>query len=95
MRKEFTTPEAKEIGDRIGVDWKKFEIEEFRKGISVELEHGTRYPKWNVTGDCPYKTGKIVAAHLEELPDYYTRLDIMEKTGKAVLAARSGKQSEE
>ena len=78
-KKHFTAQQAKEIGDRLGVDWDKFDIEQFRAGMDVELEHGLRDPETNVTGDDPIVTGKIALAHLREFPDYYTRLDKLEK----------------
>jgi len=59
------------IGDRIGVDWATIPLEEFRLGLAIELEHGTRDPQTNVTNDDPILTGKIALAHLKELPDYY------------------------
>ncbi len=80
MAKEnFTADEAKKIGEDLGIDWSKFDIEQFRKGMDVELEHGTRDPHTNVTNDDPLTTGKIALAHLNEFPDYYTRLDKLEK----------------
>lgn len=75
----FTNDEAKEIGEKLGIDWKDFDVDQFRRGIEVELEHGTRSPETNVTNDDPLTTGKIALAHLRELPDYYDRLDKMEK----------------
>lgn len=77
--KEFTTEEAKRIGDKIGIDWDKYDLEEFRMGLRVELEHGKHDPQTNVTDDDDVMTGKIALAHLKEIPDYYTRLDKMEK----------------
>lgn len=77
--KEFTTEEAKRIGDSIGIDWNKYDLEEFRMGLHVELEHGKHDPQTNVTDDDEIMTGKIALAHLKEIPDYYTRLDKMEK----------------
>lgn len=79
MQNTFTTEQAKQIGDQIGVDWNKFDIEQFRKGINVELEHGTINPKTNITNDDPILTGKIALAHLNELPDYYDRLAKIEE----------------
>ena len=76
--KEFSTEEAREIGDQIGVDWNSIPIEEFRVGLRVELEHGARDPQTNVTDDDPVLTGKIALAHLKEFPDYYSRLTGME-----------------
>jgi hypothetical protein len=61
---------------------------EIKKGMKVELEHGKRSPRTNITNDDPVKTRKIAKAHLEELPDYYDRLDDMEKQGKKALKNR-------
>ena len=79
MNKEFTAEEAKEIGDSIGIDWDTVDLEEFRMGLSVELEHGAHDPDTDVTGDDLDATGRIAWAHLKELPDYYTRLKEMEQ----------------
>jgi hypothetical protein len=75
----FTAEEAKKIGEKLGIDWKKFDVEQFRGGMDVELEHGLVDPHTNVTNDDPLVTGKIALAHLNEFADYYTRLDKMEK----------------
>lgn len=82
--KTFTLDEAREIGRTIGIDWDAapFEVEQFRMGLDVELEHGARDPETNVTGDDPILTGKIALAHLREFPDYYTRLAVMEAEGE-------------
>lgn len=77
----FTLDEARAAGERIGVDWNAaapFSLEQFRMGMGVELEHGTRDPETNVTGDDAITTAKIALAHLNEFPDYYTRLAKME-----------------
>ena len=78
--KHFTTDEARRIGEEIGIDWTSspFDVEQFRMGINVELEHGLHDLLTNVTGDEPTVTGKIALAHLKEFPDYYTRLAKME-----------------
>jgi len=79
MAKEsFTAEEAKEIGEKLGITWDKWDVEQFRMGMDVELEHGTVDPATNVTNDDPLMTGKIALAHLNEIPDYYYRLDKME-----------------
>lgn len=78
-KKRFTAEEAKNIGEKLGLDWSKFDVEQFRMGMDVELEHGTHDPETNVTDDDPLTTGKIALAHLKEFPDYYTRLEKMEK----------------
>jgi len=79
----FTLEEAKIVGKKLGIDWTKFDVEQFRRGMDVELEHGLRAPETNVTNDDPMTTGKIALAHLNEFPDYYTRLDKMEKEAEA------------
>ncbi len=91
-KKHFTKQQAKEIGEKLGVDWSKFDVEEFRKGMDIELEHGTVDPNTNVTNDNPLTTGKIALAHLNEFADYYDRLDKMEKTAEAELENKN-KQS--
>jgi len=78
-KKHFSAEEAKEIGEALGIDWSKFDTEQFRMGMDIELEHGLIDPKTNVTNDDPLMTGKITLAHLNEFPDYYTRLEKMEK----------------
>ena len=88
----FTTNEARSVGEQLGVDWASspFDIEQFRAGMDVELEHGTRDPDTDVTGDEPLLTGKIALAHLRELPDYYTRLAWMEAEGEAAAPVEGG-----
>lgn len=78
MKNEFGTDDARKIGEQIGVDFAKFDLEEFRKGLAIELEHGSHDPETNVTNSDPLLTGKIAWAHLKEIPDYYTRLEKME-----------------
>lgn len=83
VKKSFTTKEAKEVGEKLGIKWNKFDVEQFRKGMDVELEHGRRNPQTNVTNDDPIITGKIAWAHLIEFPDYYERLEKLEEEAKA------------
>lgn len=85
MARSFTSDEARAIGDQLTIDWADVDLEQFRMGIAIELEHGSRDPETDVTGDDLLITGKIALAHLREIPDYYTRLDRMEKEaeGKA------------
>jgi hypothetical protein len=93
--KTFTAEEAQRIGERIGIDWPSapFDVHEYRAGLNVELEHGLHDPATNVTDDDPIVTGKIALAHLNEFPDYYTRLKQMEAEAErdhAVGGADSG-----
>jgi hypothetical protein len=85
-----TTEEAQRVGDEIGVDWTRFDLEEFRAGMDVELEHGLHDPQTNVTDDDPIITGKIALAHMKEFPDYYTRLEQMERDAESYWAERQG-----
>jgi len=78
-KKHFSVEEAKKIGKKLGIDWSKFNVEQFRMGLDVELEHGTRDPHTNVTNDDSIMTGKIALAHLNEFADYYIRLAKLEK----------------
>jgi hypothetical protein len=86
-RKSFTTDEARSVGEQIGIDWSSspFDVEQFRQGMDVELEHGLHDFETNVTGDDPLITGKIARAHLYEFADYYTRLAAMEAQAEREL----------
>lgn len=77
----FSDEQAREIGERVGIDWAAapFDVDQFRRGLEVELEHGLHNPSTNVTDDDPVLTGKIALAHLNEFADYYTRLERMEE----------------
>ena len=79
---------AKRVGGKLGVDWAKVDLDQFRRGLEVELEHGARDPETNVTDDDVTLTGKIAWAHLKEFPDYYTRLARMESEADAYWASR-------
>jgi len=83
-RVKFSTTEAQQIGEQLGIDWSKspFDVEQFRIGLEVELEHGRRDRMTNVTDDDSITTAKIALAHLNEFPDYYTRLMKFEKEAK-------------
>jgi hypothetical protein len=83
-RTSFTAEEARAIGAEIGIDWASapFDVEQFRMGMDVELEHGRHDPATNVTDDDPVVTGKIALAHLNEFSDYYDRLEAMEEQAK-------------
>jgi hypothetical protein len=84
-KREFTAEEAKVIGDSIGIDWSTYNLEQFRMGLGVELEHGLDDAETNITNNDEIVTGKIALAHLKEIPDYYTRLDKMEKEAEGEL----------
>jgi hypothetical protein len=77
-KRQISTEEARSVGSQLGIDWAQIDLEQFRRGLEVELEHGVRDPETNVTGDDLALTGKIAWAHLKEIRDYYTRLDRLE-----------------
>jgi hypothetical protein len=81
----FTIEQARDIGARLGIAWDRFDVEQFRMGLDVELEHGRHDPTTDVTGNDPVLTGKIALAHLNEFADYYTRLEKMEREAKEEL----------
>ena len=90
-RQRFSAEEAAAIGARLGIDWSSspFDVEQFRAGMDVELEHGLGDPETNVTNDDPLTTGKIALAHLREFADYYTRLERMEAEADAYWRSRA------
>jgi hypothetical protein len=76
----FTNEEVINVGNKLNIDWNKIDINQFKRGLEVELEHGAKDPQTNITNDDLIETAKIALVHLKELPDYYTRLDKMENT---------------
>ena len=90
VKKSFTREEALAVATELGIDFTalKCNLEQFRKGLDVELEHGPRSPKTDVAGDDWNITGKIALAHLKEFPDYYTRLAVLEREAAAHKEAR-------
>ena len=81
-KRRISSDEARSVGARLGIDWAQIDLEQFRRGLEVELEHGARDAQTNVTNDDVLLTGKIAWAHLKEIRDYYTRLDRLEAEAK-------------
>ena len=81
-KKKFKEKEAKKTGIELGIKWKKLKVNQFKRGMNVELEHGKKDSETNVSNDDFIATGKIALAHLKEFPDYYDRLEKMEKEAK-------------
>ena len=88
-KRRFDAEEARALGTAVGIDWAQVDLEQFRRGLEVELEHGARDPETNVTNDDLTLTGKIAWAHLKEFADYYTRLDAMEAEADAYWATQA------
>ena len=90
-QRHFTADDARAAGEGIGIDWStsRFDVDQFRMGMDVELEHGTHDVDTNVTDDDMHVTAKIARAHLNEFPDYYSRLAVMEAEAGAYWAAQA------
>ena len=88
-RMHFTKTDARRIGEQIGIDWNSapFDVDQLRRGMEVELEHGLHDALTNVTDDDPIVTAKIALAHLNEFADYYTRLERMEEEARREQSA--------
>jgi hypothetical protein len=82
--------EAKIILAQVNTGKMPIKVEEFRRGLEVELEHGTRFKEANVTNNHPLITGRIVLAHLKETLDYYERLEVAELEGDLFKAVKAG-----
>lgn len=78
--------EAKIIQEYVGGEALEISVEQFQRGLEVELEHGLQFQDANVTNNHPLLTGKIVLAHLKETLDYYTRLEVAELEGDVLKA---------
>jgi hypothetical protein len=87
-KRQIDAEEARKVGTTLGIDWTEVDLQQFRRGLEVELEHGARDPETDVTNDDPTLTGKIAWAHLKEFPDYYSRLDKLEVEADAYWASR-------
>ena len=87
-KRVFTADQSRAAGEQIGIDWatSRFDVEQLRTGMDVELEHGSHDPETNVTDDDIVVTAKIARAHLNEFPDYYDRLAVMEAEAEAYWA---------
>ena len=87
----FSTEKAKRIGEQLGITWREFDVVQFQMGLDVELEHGSHDPNTDVTGNDALTTGKIALAHLNEFPDYYTRLAAMEEEAERYHATKKSR----
>jgi hypothetical protein len=85
-----TVEEAQIIRNAVGAEATQITVDEFRRGLEVELEHGLQFPDANVTNNHPLLTGKIVLAHLKETLDYYSRLEVAELEGDMLKALIKG-----
>ena len=91
---EVQVEEARIVQAAVGSEALQIPVEGFQQGLEVELEHGLQFPDANVTNNHPILTGKIVLAHLKEMLDYYTRLDVAELEGDLLKASKKGDAEE-
>ena len=89
---EVEYSEAEILRELVGGEALEVSVEEFQRGLEIELEHGIGFSDANVTNNHPILTGKIVLAHLKETLDYYTRLEVAELEGDVLNALISGDQ---
>jgi len=88
-----TAREANTILKIVNTAHMPIDPEEFRAGLDVELEHGTRFKDANVTNNHPLLTGKIVVSHMKESLDYYKLLEVAELEGDLLKAIVKGNSS--
>jgi hypothetical protein len=93
-KKNFNTEEALSIAKYLNVNLDKYDVEQFRIGLNVELEHGRVNEFTDITNDDPILTGKITLAHLNEFPDYYKRLTNMEEDAEKYWERKNKKINE-
>ena len=84
----FNLQDAEKIAKKLGIDFTKtkFDLKQFQMGLNTELEHGSKFANTNITYNDPIMTAKIALAHLQEFPDYYTRLRKLENEAIAFWA---------
>lgn len=74
-RKQISAKEAKLIGKSLHIDWDQVDLEEFRQGLmkgAHDSEPAPIYPGVLLTG-------RVVLNHMQEFPDYFTRLAKLEE----------------
>ena len=87
---KVSADEAQVILSEVNVEGMNIDQDEFRRGLEVELEHGTEFKDANVTNNHPVITGKIVLAHLKESLYYYKLLEVAEIEGDLVKDIAAG-----
>ena len=83
---ELSVEEARILQAEVGGEALQIPAEEFQLGLEVELEHGLMFPDANVTNNHPLLIARIVLAHLKEMLDYYSRLEVAELEGDMLKA---------
>jgi hypothetical protein len=74
-RKQISLEEAKRIGESLYIDWDQVDLEQFHQGVIENERQRVGNPEAGLTDDGILLAGKLVLAHVEEFPDYFTRLE--------------------
>ena len=76
-RKQISLEEARRVGEALHIDWGQVNLEEFHQGLmghhkeAIDTETGLMYQGVLLTA-------KVVLEHVQEFPDYYSRLAKLE-----------------
>ena len=73
-RKQISSEEARRIGESLHIDWDQVDLEQFRQDLMGDQKQETTDPETGLIYDGVLLSGKIVMAHIQEFPDYFTRL---------------------
>ena len=73
-RKQISIDEARRVGESLHLDWEQVDLEEFRQGLMGNHKPGTIDPETGLAYEDVLLTGKVVLEHMEEFPDYFSRL---------------------
>ena len=87
-RKQISSEEAKRIGETIHIDWEQIDLEQFRQGLMGNHEQAAIDPETGLTYDGVLLTGKVILDHMQEFPDYFTRLEKLKAEADEYQARR-------
>ena len=73
-RTQISAAEAERVGECLQIDWEQVDLEEFRQGLMGNHKPGDIDPETGLAYESVLLTGKVVLAHMDEFPDYFTRL---------------------
>jgi hypothetical protein len=74
-RKQISPADAKRIGEALHLDWDHVDLEQFRQELMGKQTQEIGDPETALTHDGVLQTGQVVLAHMEEFPDYFSRLE--------------------
>jgi hypothetical protein len=72
--------QAKEVGNKLFVDWKRVSPKTLAQGMNIELEHEGTLVRLGIKSDELLKAAAMIALdHLNESKDYYSKLKKVER----------------